>query len=601
MKLVINYLIERLTQALETCVAEGLLPQTDVSVRIDPAKNPEHGDFATNVAFMLAKPAKRPPRELAQTIADHLEDPNGWIESVSVAGPGFLNLRLSNRVWHEGLGRILKAGADWGRGEKKEHPRINLEFVSANPTGPLHVGHGRGAAVGDSLVRILRFAGFDAVAEYYLNDAGRQVKNLGRSVWIRSLEILKKDKPDLDPKGQGFSWLDIPELGEDDYHGDYVWDLARDLVERRGAEMAERSGEDLGDISAEAVEILRGRIEQTLEAFGVHFDIWASEKALHDKGAIELALATLEKAGKIYERDGAKWFASSAYGDEKDRVVVRADGQTTYFAADIAYHMDKFERGFDVLIDLWGADHHGYVPRVKAAIQALGKDPEAFEPLLVQFVSLMRGGKKVAMGKRSGSFVTVDDLLSEVGKDVMRYFFLERRHDSHIDFDLEVAVSQDPTVNPAVYVQYGHARACGILRKAEEELGVKPPEFDMALAALLTMDPEIDIIKRMMELPQTVEDAASTRQPHRIAAYLLELSRRFQSYYTQTKNDPIIPPASKRAEGLDDWDWGRTKARLMAVEALRSVFANCLHLLGLSAPERMASLDERQGEEEEEV
>ncbi len=594
MNLIINYLIERLTQAVAACTADGIVPETKISVRLDPPKNPSHGDFATNAALMLAKAANKPPRELAQAILDRMDDPNQWLESVEVAGPGFLNLRLSHKVWHRGLGRILEQGSNWGRGAPKSHPRINLEFVSANPTGPLHVGHGRGAAVGDSLVRILRFAGFDAQAEYYLNDAGRQVKNLGRSVWIRSLEILKHRRPELDPEGQAFAWLEVPPLGEDDYHGDYIVDLAKDLVDERGSELTKLKETDLTAVSAAAVEKLRERIQATLEDFGVHFDIWASEKALHDRGAIQSALETLEQAGHIYEKEGAKWFASSRFGDEKDRVVVRADGQTTYFAADIAYHMDKFERGFDVLIDLWGADHHGYVPRVKAAIQALGRDPDSFEPLLVQFVSLMRGGEKVAMGKRSGTFVTVDDLLEEVGKDVMRYFFLERRHDSHIDFDMEVAVSQDPTVNPAVYVQYGHARACGILRKAREDLGIEVPDFDVDLASLLTLDQEIEIIKKMLELPQVVEDAAANRQPHRIAAYLLDLSRRFQSYYTQTKSDPIIPPASKRREGLDDWDWDRTKARLMAVRALKMVFANCLHMLGLSAPERMESLDERQ-------
>ncbi len=593
MRVIRSYLAERVREAVRSCQQAGFLPEGELSFRIEPPKRPEHGDFALSAALAWAKAARRPPREIAEALVARIEDPRGWIASTDVAGPGFVNFRLSRKVWWEGLGRILAAGRDWGRGQERTAPRILLEFVSANPTGPLHVGHGRGAAVGDALARILRFAGYPVSTEYYLNDAGRQVENLGLSVWIRALEVLKSERKELDPEGRGFEWLEVPELPEDGYRGDYVWDLARRAVERHGGGLARAPREQVvEDLAREAVQVLTERIRKTLETFSVTFDSWFSERRLHESGAIERAVAALEERGHVYEKDGAKWFRSTEFGDEKDRVLVRADGRPTYFAADVAYHLDKFERGFDHLIDLWGADHHGYVARVRAAVEALGREPDAFEALLVQFVTLRRGGEKVSMGKRAGTFVTVEDLVREVGTDVARYFFLERRHDSHIDFDLEVAASQDPTVNPAVYVQYGHARACSILRKASEELQLDPPDFRLELAERLEHEQEILAIKRMLDLPDLVAEAAETRQPHRIVAYLLELSRIFQSYYTQTKTDPILPPTSRRVSGLAGWDWEKTKARLLWVRALRDVFATCLGLLGLSAPERMASLEE---------
>ncbi|MCD6498825.1 MAG: arginine--tRNA ligase [Deltaproteobacteria bacterium] len=592
MKHVRKHIQELLLAAVDRCVADGLLAESLDQVPIEPVKRAEHGDFATTVALMLAKKAKMPPRKLAEAIRDRIQDDEGWIDHLEVAGPGFVNIRLARDVWYRGLGRIREAGRDWGLGEPKASPKFLIEFVSANPTGPLHVGHGRGAAVGDALGRILRRAGWQASSEYYLNDAGRQVRQLGQSVWVRALEILRDERPEQDPKGQKFSWLDVPAMPEDGYQADYVRDLARALLNEQGIAVLDMApGEDLGPVAEMASHKMAEAIRGTLERFGVTFDFWVSERSLRRSGAIDRALDKLQADGLIYEKEGARWFRSSRFGDEKDRVVVRKDGEVTYFAADIAYHMDKYDRGFDQLIDVWGADHHGYVPRVKAVVEALGHSPDSFEPLLVQFVALKRGGEKVAMGKRSGNFVTVDDLMDEVGMAAMRYFFLERRHDSHIDFDLEVALSQDPTVNPAVYVQYGHARACGILRKAREELGLEVPSFDLDLVRHLDLPQEIEAIKQMLELPTLVEESAIARQPHRIVSYLSELSRLFQSYYTQTKSDPVLPPPSQREAGLESWDWDRTNARLTAVAALRDVFAICLDLLGLPAPERMASIE----------
>jgi arginyl-tRNA synthetase len=590
-----------LAAALKRCVDDDLLSEPLPAVPLSLPKRPEHGDFACTVALMLAKKARRPPREVAQAIVDRIRDPEGLLDKVEIAGPGFINLKLNRTVWYRGLKAVLASGKNWGRGEPKANPRINIEFVSANPTGPLHVGHGRGAAVGDALARLLRFAGFAVTTEYYLNDAGRQVKNLGLSVWIRALELLKSAHPELDPAEKGFADLAIPALPEDGYRGQYIKTLAEALIQQRGAALAtlrpqEKPQADLEPISRFAAARMQEAIAETLKRFHVTFDVWTSERMLHERGAIETALSELADRGLVYEKQGARWFRTQSGGDEKDRVVVRENGQPTYFAADIAYHKNKFARGFDHLIDIWGADHHGYVPRMKAAVSALNQDPEAFETLLVQFVTLRRGGKKQSMGKRSGTFVTVDDLIAEVGTDVVRYFFLERRHDSHIDFDIEVATSQDPTVNPAVYVQYGHARACSILKKAAEELEEQVPPFDMELAQHLTHPDEIAIMRRMVDFPILVAEAAAAREPHRVVNYLFELSRQFQSYYTRTKNDPVLPPPSQRCgDWKKTWNWSKTRARLMWVNAVRIISATCLELLGLSAPAHMERLEEAEG------
>ncbi len=583
--------IQEITQkiirdAVEQCALDGLISAPIPEIPINPPKKPEHGDFATSIALIAAKKAKTSPRDLAAAIKDRIRDDEGILESVEIAGPGFMNIRIAEDVWYRGLETILLEKSDFGRGSKKSAPKINIEFVSANPTGPLHVGHGRGAAVGDSIARLLSFAGYDVTTEYYLNDAGRQVRNLGHSVHVRALQILKQEGP------QDIQVGEIPEMDEDGYFGDYVVDIARALIQEKTAKWVVTNA-DIDEISSFAAGRLTENLKKTLEKFNVHFDVWTSEKKLHESGAVKKTINALKEQSRIYDRDGALWFKATEFGDEKDRVVIRETGEPTYFASDIAYHADKLNRGFDHLINVWGADHHGYVPRMKAAVQALGRSPETLETLLVQFVTLKRGKEKLSMGKRSGEFVSVDDLLDEVGTDPVRYFFLERRHDSHIDFDIETAGSSDPTVNPAIYVQYGHARASSILKKAEKELAISKPRFSMETARRLENADELKILRRMMDFPTIANEAAKTREPHRIVNYLLDLSRQFQSYYTRTKNDPVLPPPSVRqGDWKKSWDWEKTSARLMWVEAIKTVCKNCLDILGLAAPERMAQLSD---------
>ncbi|MDY0004974.1 MAG: arginine--tRNA ligase, partial [Polyangia bacterium] len=401
-----NSLKQILSRAARRLLDEAGIEAEAPEVSLERPKRPEHGDFACNIAMVLAKPAKRKPRELAEGLKAAIRDPEGLIGEVEIAGPGFLNLRVAESVWRRILGQILEAGASWGQGPLKASPRINIEFVSANPTGPLHVGHGRGAVAGDALARLLRMAGHDVTTEYYLNDAGTQVQKLALSIQARVLELEGARDPSL------------PEVAfpEDGYPGDYVVDVAKAwLAERGDMPRGELSDEIRAAVAAFGVEKMRQDIAATLERMHIAFDVWASEKALHQSGALERAVADLEAAGHLYTEGGARWFASSAFGDTKDRVVIRESGEPTYFAADIAYHRDKYERGFDHLINIWGADHHGYIPRMKGAAAALGRSPDSLEVLLVQFVALLRGGEKVQQGKRLGQFVTVDEVLDQVG------------------------------------------------------------------------------------------------------------------------------------------------------------------------------------------
>ena len=553
-------------------------------VSIERTKRPEHGDFACNIALALARVAKRKPRDLAEAIVECIDDPEGLIASTEIAGPGFINIRLAESVWHRILGEILAAGEQWGSGEPRSG-RVLIEFVSANPTGPLHVGHGRGAVVGDALARLLRKAGHDVTTEYSLNDAGSQVQKLARSVQARALELLREQDPS---RGS----VTFP---EDGYPGEYVVDIARQYLADVGEPPAgELTAEQLDTLVAFGVEQMQKSIEATCKRLAITFDVWFSEKSLHS-GALLGALDELEAAGHLFEEGGARWFRATAFGDEKDRVVVRDSGEPTYFAADIAYHRDKYGRGFDHLINIWGADHHGYIPRMKGAAQALGRTADSLEVLLVQFVALLKGGKKLQQGKRLGQFVTVDEVVDQVGADVARYFFLERKFDAQVDFDLEVALSEDPRVNPAKYAQYGHARACSLLAKAERELGAKVPRFDAAVAARLTHPDELAILRRLAEFPVLVEESAAAREPHRIVTYLHDLARAFQSYYTRLKReqDPVLPMASARQPGWEQsWDMDKMNARLMWVDAIRIVSRAALTLLGLEAPTYMARLEE---------
>ncbi len=575
------------SQAVQRCIDEGDFEAPMPKVTLSQPKRPEHGEFACNVAMALARPAKRKPRDLAEAIVARIEDPEGYLAGTDIAGPGFINIRLAGSVWHRMLGNILAAGDTWGAGEPKDGPRTLIEFVSANPTGPLHVGHGRGAVVGDALARLLRLAGYPVTTEYYLNDAGSQVQKLARSLQFRALELLAaKNGGDAPAQPAEGEW----------YPGDYVIEAAQRYLDEVGEPpAAELDHEQLMALAAFAVEQMRQSIAATLDRLNIDFDVWFSEKSLHDSGALQAALDDMRGANHLFEQEGSLWFRSTAFGDEKDRVVVRSSGEPTYFASDIAYHRDKYERGFDHLINIWGADHHGYIPRMKGAVQALGREADSLEVLLVQFVALLKGGEKVKQGKRLGQFVTVDEVVDQVGADVARYFFLERKFDSQVDFDLDVALSEDPKENPAKYTQYGHARACSILAKAESELGMTVPPFDPELAARLTHPDELAILRRLVDFPVLVSEAAAAREPHRIVNWLHELARAFQSYYTRLRrdNDTVLPPASQRDEGWEaKWDMDKMKARLMWVDAIRIVSCNALTLLGLEAPTYMTRIEE---------
>ena len=547
----------------------------ELPLSIERPANPEHGDYASNIALQLSKRLRRNPRQIAEEIAKASAPAlaaTGLFEPLTVAGAGFLNIRVKPEAKLEVIRQVLEQGKDYGRVKTEKEESIQIEFVSANPTGPLHVGHGRGAAYGDSLAKLLEFAGARVTREFYVNDAGRQMDILALSVWLRYLQMRNMDVP-------------FPEEG---YRGDYVRDIAARLADENLARRADFSGA-LPDADAEidrlidlakrtlgdgwkrvhrfALEAMLADQREDLAAFRVSFDQWSSEQALHDNGLIDKALRLLQARGHLFEQGGALWFRSSAFGDEKDRVVRRENGQYTYFASDIAYHLDKFERGFDRVIDVWGADHHGYVPRVKGALEAFGLDPGRLEIALVQFAVLYRNGEKLAMGKRSGEFVTLRELREEVGNDAARFFYVLRKSDQHLDFDLDLAKSESSD-NPVYYVQYAHARVCSVFAQIEgwdfpKNLSLEP----------LKSDRELLLAQRLAEFPELILAAARERAPHSLAFYLRELAAEFHSYYN--------------AERILVDDETLRSARLALSAAVRQTLANGLSLLGVSAPEKM--------------
>ncbi len=552
---------ERLTEYVAKAVEQvfdgrGLARELMPSVVLEQPKEKKFGDFATNIAMQLAGILKSNPREIAGEIKNNLLDMPD-IDQVSIAGPGFINLKLSQECWQERLSAMCRLGKrfsdlDYGAGK-----RVVVEFVSANPTGPLHIGHGRGAAVGDSLARILRKAGYTTITEYYVNDAGNQMDTLGRSLLWRYRELL------------GESLGDYPESF---YQGDYLIELARQLITKQGDALLTPDPEDaVGKFTEYASQVILDGIRDDLTRFGIHFDNWTSEKCFFQEGKVDEVINELQNRGMVYEQEQALWFASSRMGDEKDRVVVRSNGAKTYFASDIAYHKDKHDRGFDLMIDVWGADHHGYVPRIRAALKSLGIDDSSFSVVLVQLVSLLRDGQPVAMSTRAGQFITLREVVDEVGKDASRFFFLMRRPDSHLDFDLELAKSQS-NENPVYYVQYAHARICSILRKSSES-GIQVPQIDHVDLSSLTSNEEIDMIKKMDSFPDVVETAARYLEPHRISYFVSDLAAMFHSYYNKNR---VISD-----------DPGLTGARLILMVALRQVFQMGFELLGIEAPTSM--------------
>ena len=572
-----------LVQALGALANEGFIPALPANVPIERAKRAEHGDFASNVALAIAKGAGKAPRAVAEAIVARL--PMGGdlpLAEASIAGPGFINLRLSPAFWQRMLPAILAAGDDWGRGVARPTPKIVLEYLSANPTGPITVAHGRHAAVGDSMTRLLRFAGYAVTPEYYINDAGNQVEMLTLSVWTRYMETARAADPS------------VPEVvfPENGYKGEYIRTFGRDLYARDGKRwIAAALPADAQPIKQFAMERALGMIRATLARFDVAFDVWQSERSLHDAGDVDETLRALDAKGYIDRHDDAVWLKTMAlWGDDKDRVVVKSDGLPTYLLADIAYHRKKLARGFDELCDIWGSDHHGHIARMQAALKAFGFDPAVLRVILIQNVSLLRDGVEVKMGKRAGEFVTLDDVIEEVGRDATRYFYLMRRHDTPLEFDLEVAKRQSMD-NPVYYVQYGHARCAAIKRRAAALEAPKPP-LDPALAAELALPEEIAILRRLADFPDFVADAAAAREPHRVTTYLTDLAAEFQSYYTRLQKvygDTVLPQERHRTgDWRATWNWRKTAARLYWVDAIAQVTRNALALLGVSAPEAMA-------------
>ena len=550
----ITGLIEK---SVQVAIAEGKLPPVEPGrIELDRPKRKEHGDWATNVALAVAGKVGMNSREVATIIAESIEPAPDIISRVEVAGPGFINFHLAPAFVRSVVYEVSKKGKKFGMSDVGAGRKVQVEFVSANPVGPLHVGHGRWAALGDALAGVMSHAGYDIEREYYVNDYGSQMLNFGRSISVRYLEALGRPG----------------ELPEGGYAGQYIVDMASRIVAERGDEYLELPESERVElfIEMEYPRMLES-IMGTLERMGVVFDVWFSERELYRSGEVARALEMLEAGDKAYRKDGALWLHTTEYGDEKDRVLVRANGEPTYFASDIAYHRDKMRRGFDTIIDIWGADHHGYVPRMNASMEAMGFGAEHLEVILGQLVKLFRGGEPVTMSKRTGEIVTLDELIEEVGVDAARYFFLQRSNDSPLDFDIELAKRESPE-NPVFYVQYAHARICSILRYAEES-GADLSDPAPGELELLQTEAEMDLLRKLAELEEIVEFCAERRVPHRLTGYAEDLASLFHAFYRDCR---VITE-----------DECMTRARVFAVRAVRQALEIVLGLIGVSAPEKM--------------
>ena len=572
-----------LRDALQKCVRDGLLPPGDYPVQLDAPKQAAHGDFAANAAMAFAKPhaaatgAKKPdPRALAQAIVERIEDREGMLAAKpEIAGPGFLNIRLAPDVWHKALRAVWDQRERFGRSDAGLGLRTMVEFVSANPTGPMHVGHGRGAVIGDVVANLLEWAGYQVFREFYINDAGGQVGRLAHAVLARATE-LRADVPrvPLDPE---------------DYQGEYVKDVARAWLDA-GGDPSRPFSEIREPLRKFATTwILKNLIEEDLRLFGIRFDSFFSEKLLHDQDRLSAAIRLLEEKGMTamevlpppkgvdideeeYVPQPLKVVKTTRFGDDRDRPLLKTNGEPTYFAADVAYHFDKLSRGYRRLIDVWGADHGGYISRMKAVVAAMGGE---LEVILFQLVNLMKDGQPYRMSKRAANFVTLRELLETAGPDATRVFFLLRRSDMALDFDLGLAQKRDNT-NPVFYVQYGHARCAAILRRAREEKGVEP-RWDPEAMGALQLPEEIDLIKRILQFPELIAHAAAALEPHKVVFYLQETIAQFHGYYTKYK----------KTERVISGDERKTAARLYLIWAVKQTLANALAVLGVSAPERM--------------
>ncbi|MGY4688375.1 arginine--tRNA ligase [Salibacterium sp. K-3] len=554
---VVEQIKEQLKQeTADAAVKAGLVSREDLpEVVMETPKDKQHGDFATNLAMQLAKTAKKAPRLIAEDITGAIDTSKASVEKMEIAGPGFINFFLDRSYLRQVIPAVLSAGQEYGKTDVGGGTKVQVEFVSANPTGDLHLGHARGAAVGDTLCNILDRAGFDVTREYYINDAGNQINNLAYSVEARYLEALGRETTMPE---DGYRGADIKQFGEElaEAHGERFVDTARE--------------ERLAFFREYGLKREMDKLKQDLLDFGVEFDVWYSETSLYESGKVEKALQLLEERGEVYEADDAVWFRSTNYGDDKDRVLVKNDNTYTYLLPDIAYHQNKFERGFEKVINIWGADHHGYIPRMEAAVQALGYDKDQLETQIIQMVNLYENGERVKMSKRTGKAVTLKDLMEEVGIDATRYFFAMRSSDTHMDFDLTLAKSES-NENPVYYVQYAHARLCSIFRQAEEKGYTYDPEADLTPIA---SEKEYDLLKKIGDFPEAIALAAEKYAPHRMTNYAHELAAAFHSFYNAERV-------------VDQEDAAKTQARLKLVKAAQITLQNAMTMIGVHAPEKM--------------
>lgn len=547
-----NEIENKLKSAIKDALKKAFDVDMDIeNIVIEIPKDKSHGDYSTNTAMQLARTLKKNPREIANGLVEALDKEAGAIESCEIAGPGFINFMMNKSTLASVIDKVLEAGDHYGENVSGNHLKINVEYVSANPTGDLHLGHARGAAWGDSVTRLMKASGYEVCREFYVNDAGNQIINLAHSLMARYAQEFGIEK----------------EMPEDGYHGKDVIAIAKQIVKEQGDKyLNDASEEAFQFFKKEGIRLELAKLQRDLDMFRVHFDVWTSEQSLHDEGRVVKALETLGALGKTYEQDGAIWFRSTEYGDDKDRVLKKSDGSYTYLVPDIAYHITKFERGFDKLVNFWGADHHGYVPRMKAAMQALGKNKDQLEVDIIQMVRLVEDGNEVKMSKRTGNAVTIRELCEEVGVDAVRYFFVQRALDTHLDFDLGLARKQSND-NPVYYAQYAHARICSILRQAP---AMKPCDgYD-----LLTDEKETQLLKYINEFPNVVADAAKARAPHKMCNYIQKLASYFHSFYNACKV-------------IDMENEALSAQRVALLKATRITLKNALNLIGVEAIEKM--------------
>ncbi|NWQ40934.1 arginine--tRNA ligase [Bacillus sp. EB106-08-02-XG196] len=554
---IVEQVQSRLKEEIRAAVVKANLATEEQipDVILEVPKEKAHGDYSTNMAMQLARVAKKAPRMIAEALIENFDRSKASIEKMEMAGPGFINFYMNNAYLTDLIPTVLDAGEKYGETTVGGKQKVQVEFVSANPTGDLHLGHARGAAVGDSLCNILAKAGYDVSREYYINDAGNQINNLALSVEARYFQALGMDKA----------------MPEDGYHGADIIGIGKTLAEEFGDKYVNVDEQERFEFFREyGLKYEMAKLQKDLEDFRVSFDVWYSETSLYKNGKIDEGLKALTKSGYIYEEEGATWLRSTDFGDDKDRVLIKQDGSYTYLTPDIAYHKDKLDRGFEKLINIWGADHHGYIPRMKAAIQSLGYGADALEVEIIQLVHLYKNGEKMKMSKRTGKAVTMRDLVDEVGLDATRYFFAMRSSDTHMDFDLDLAVSES-NENPVYYAQYAHARICSILRSGEEQGIAVDKNADFSL---IGAEKEIELLKKLGEFPQAVGEAAVKRVPHRVTNYIMELASTFHSFYNAEKV-------------LDSEQPERTKARLALIKTVQITLKNALALIGVSAPEKM--------------